>query len=226
MRWHKKSGGKNSVFCDRMTTKDIDNNQKDNTMKKIIYLALIAVIMGFLPTGCEKEEKYNENPSSLSIDGGSVVKKKPQNLGTVNLVIFKVTLRRATTDRPRDHKNCGCLECFGFCDFEWFPDIKKSVHSIVENPSNNDQSLVLMQIINEKQAAMYILEDKEYFEEEFGIDIPLVVPKEALEEACFPDIGITVKEGVYHFVNEQQQIFFDKKNVTSYGYVIVDIEIQ
>lgn len=48
-RWHKKSGGKNSVFCDRMTTKDIDNNQKDNTMKKIIYLALIAVIMGFLP---------------------------------------------------------------------------------------------------------------------------------------------------------------------------------
>ena len=40
---------KNSVFCDRMTTKDIDNNQKDNTMKKIIYLALIAVIMGFLP---------------------------------------------------------------------------------------------------------------------------------------------------------------------------------
>ena len=73
---------KNSVFCDRMTTKDIDNNQKDNTMKKIIYLALIAVIMGFLPTGCEKEKKYNENPSSLSIDGGSVVKKKPQNLGT------------------------------------------------------------------------------------------------------------------------------------------------
>lgn len=51
-------------------------------MKKIIYLALIAVIMGFLPTGCEKEKKYNENPSSLSIDGGSVVKKKPQNLGT------------------------------------------------------------------------------------------------------------------------------------------------
>jgi len=27
-------------------------------------------------------------------------------------------------------------------------------------------------------------------------------------------------------INEQQQIFFDKKNVTSYGYVIVDIEIQ
>lgn len=29
-----------------------------------------------------------------------------------------------------------------------------------------------------------------------------------------------------HKIWEQQQIFFDKKNVTSYGYVIVDIEIQ
>ena len=28
------------------------------------------------------------------------------------------------------------------------------------------------------------------------------------------------------FVNEQQQIFFDKKNVTSYGNVIADIEVQ
>lgn len=73
---------------------------------------------------------------------------------------------------------------------------------------------------------MYILEDKEYFEEEFGIDIPLVIPKKALEEAYLSDIDITVKEGVYNFVNEQQQIFFDKKNVTSYGYVIVDIEVQ
>ena len=195
-------------------------------MKKIIYLALIAVFVGFFSTGCEKEKNTVEKSNSHNIDGSFDVKKKPQNPGTVNLVIFKVTLHRATTDRPRDHKNCGCLECFGFCDFEWFPDIKKSVHSIVENPSNNDQSLVLMQIINEKQAAMYILEDKEYFEEEFGIDIPLVIPKKALEEAYLSDIDITVKEGVYNFVNEQQQIFFDKKNVTSYGYVIVDIEVQ
>ena len=195
-------------------------------MKKIIYLALIAVLLGFFSAGCEKEKRYNENPSSLSIDGGSVVKKKPQNPGTVNILIFKVTLHRATTDRPRDHKNCGCLECFGFCDFEWFPGMKKSVHSIVDNPSNKDQSLILMQIINEKQAAMYILENKEYFEEEFGIDIPLVVPKEALEEAYLSDIDITVKEGVYNFVNEVQQIVFDENKVTSYGYVIVDIEVK
>ncbi len=73
---------------------------------------------------------------------------------------------------------------------------------------------------------MYILENKEYFEEEFGIDIPLVVPKEALEEAYLSDIDITVKEGVYNFVNEVQQIVFDENKVTSYGYVIVDIEVK
>lgn len=61
---------KDNDFFDRMTTKKhINNEQNDKKMKKIIYLALIAVVLGCFSTSCEKENmKGWSNQTSESVN--------------------------------------------------------------------------------------------------------------------------------------------------------------
>ncbi len=186
-------------------------------MKKIIFVTAVVLFAILCFSSCDK---YNKTDTDF------IYKEAPK---PINVGIFRVTLHRATNDRPRDHKKCGCMECFGFCDFEWFPNIEKNLSKsrtpFVEG-SDIDHSIVCMSVLDESHAIMYIMEKREYFEDELGVDAPIFVPDEVICGLQCNAKSIMVNEGEYKFVQEEQYVTINKRKFVSYGYVIVDITMR
>lgn len=193
---------------------------KKNIFRISIAVLLIAVVAACI-FACNKEKVTKKNTMEQPYPS-NVKSSKPT--GTINLPIFKVTLHRSTTDRPRDHKYCGCEYCCGFCDFEWFPDLKTKNY-LADNPSDKDHSIILFNILDKRHAKAYILEKKDYFEKEFGIDAPLSLPEEALKDAGLKYNSITIIDNEYDFIEKEEEVDFNGMKYKSFGSVIVDIDI-
>jgi len=175
-------------------------NKNLKTMKKVMFSALaLSIVMILSMNSCQKEKLVNNNEKNVNIEkvgpGGSItVSGKPH---------------RSTEDRPRDGKNCGCNECFGLCDLS--VDIEVSYSVIIINPINTTISRI------------YFTEDLPNFEEEFGIDEDLIIPKEALSSGKYK--SYILKQGVYSFVEEKGTINNGVKDIHTYGFVDVSHKI-
>ncbi len=187
---------------------------------KRIRILIACVFALFIGAGiffaCQK------NSSELLVNELERVEIQKAKPGEVNVIIFKVTLRREIDERPRDKKPCGCRECFGLCDFVWFPAFKESIAEAFK--TDEHQAPVLIEFDTARnQATLYILEKKDYFESEFGIDSSLDIPEKALENTNFT--SVTIKDGLYTFYPNESKVKYDGTDLISYGTVVVDLSI-
>lgn len=121
-------------------------------------------------------------------------------------------LHRGTDDRPRDGKRCGCSACFGMCDFTVSGDVSGSIVNINPNESGIGST------------TLYLLEEVDHAESEFGIDDDLIVPGNILNGG--PYSSITLKTGEYEFHSVEQLILINGVEIMTYGYVVVESEIS
>lgn len=118
----------------------------------------------------------------------------------VNVVIFKVRIARAST---------GCTRGLGFCDFEWFPDLKKSLKM-------NEIDVKLSEV-NEsgKTGYTYIYSENE---------LPADLPKELLEIKVDNDIETIKRKGISAKISAGEYEF--DKNIGKYGGYKIPVELE
>lgn len=184
---------------------------------KYIIAALLVVFVGIgVFLACQKENRDNKNNNDFSTN--NLLNRKAQTSPDSSFVILKATIRRAIYQRPRDNKVCDCENCFGLCDIQWFPTLQGLF------ATNEHQSPILMKIdVINSCATLYILQEKDYFETEFGVDNSITIPSEALENTNFE--SITINEGLYEFNPQLEEFEYESNLLNSYGSIIVNIDI-
>src|SRR5690554_8110198 len=87
-------------------------------MKKLIYGTLFLAIVGICIVACKKEiTNQTEDPKVETNKKGENENYEKSNWPiSIGITFEPLRIHRATTDRPRDGKNCGCNECFGLCN--------------------------------------------------------------------------------------------------------------
>ena len=130
---------------------------------------------------------------------------------------IKGTPHRGIENRPRDGAKCDCLFCFGICnvsvEFGWK----------FWKMSSNNFGLQLPSV-NAVTGKIYFEGEHEHSETEFGIDDDFVITGEAAEQ--FGINSITIKEGLYEYVDEIVTFIHNGQSYTSYGYVEVNVEVD
>jgi len=188
-------------------------------MKNIILIAFIATIAVCNFTGCEKENATHTQQNLLQ--------PKTDPYGTV---VFSIQLHRLILQRPRDHKYCNCLNCFGLCKAEVFPDIHDALEQLNQVPypiTDQHHSLVALQIIDNNNALLLFLENKDAFEEEFVVDNSVEVPSVCLKQSSGSTYkNIIIREGVYSFHNTSSSLSLYGKTIKTYGYVELEITCE
>jgi hypothetical protein len=189
-------------------------------MKKYIFLTIVAIFtfcICFL-IGCEKNDA-----KTIEIQEQAEIKASSPNPPGVNIIIVSATLRRAV-DKPG--KRCQCFYCLGFCDFEWFPILKSAKSTELELKELDEHSAFVLFEIDSKNnnAIAYVLNKKDYFEKEFGVDIALEIPSEALVGTELKHV--LIKEGLYEFNEITETVNYKDKKLTSYGKVVLDIDFK
>ncbi len=193
-------------------------------MKKKINTTIgifIAIAISFF--SCEK---INDVSKSKDIDNYSNQLPDNNKTGELNLVIIVAQLHRAIEFRPRDGEYCGCVNCFGICQVRFFPGLLEWFRGLLKEskPSDPDESVVLLEFINQQNSKLYLLENREFYEEEFGVDIPIEIPTEALEGTG--RTSVEINSGLYSFVNQMDTISYLGDDYTSYGYILVSTTCQ
>lgn len=180
-------------------------------MKKLIYGTLFLAVVGIGFVACEKEITNELQKSKIESEkeGENNNQEKANWPFSIGITFEPLRIHRATTDRPRDGKNCGCNECFGLCNAPALGD------------GSNDESVLGVELINEKSATIYFLNKKpQNFEKEFGID-------EVVTTKLNNGKIIKFQVGEYS-ADYQEGIFYDKntqQNYNYYGKVNVDYSL-
>ncbi|MCT4562369.1 MAG: hypothetical protein N4A41_13450 [Crocinitomicaceae bacterium] len=187
--------------------------------KKIIALAIlpITIISAITLNSCDKDEIEAAEVKNTVVTTEEELNQRapwpPINVD-VDITFEPIRLARATTDRNRDHKDCGCNECFGVCN-----------RPLIKNPGGSGYlegaigvKLGIEQLTDD-EVMLYMIGD-EYpsnFEEEFGIDEPVVLLGEAG--------SYTLKTGVYQAIAEQgtKNIGTGSKSYNYSGKVLVKL---
>jgi hypothetical protein len=128
-------------------------------MKKNVSIIIgIFIAVAIFSFSCEKMTDISKS-EDIKTSNGQLLDNSKDQPHTLNLVILRAEIRRATKERPRDGKYCGCANCFGLCDFEWFPDLKKLFNSNSILMDTN-KSTILINFIDQQHATVYLLERK------------------------------------------------------------------
>jgi hypothetical protein len=98
------------------------------------------------------------------------------------------------------------------CDFTVSGDVSGSIVNINPNESGIGST------------TLYLLEEVDHAESEFGIDDDLIVPGNILNGG--PYSSITLKTGEYEFHSVEQLILINGVEIMTYGYVVVESEIS
>jgi len=174
--------------------------KKMKTLKHLILLVSISIFGILSINSCKK---------STAID--DVKSKTPQFLtaGGINIdVPFEpIRLARATTDRNRDGKNCGCNECFGLCNRP------------ITSAYSGESGYIGLTQINETTVRIYFLYNlPSNFETEFGIDETTVIECE--------NITYTLKIGEYSAVESNGLVYCELLDeiIEYFAFVEVDID--
>jgi len=188
------------------------------TIKTITLITFLIIGTGIF-SACEKEENNTNTETQEQI---ASVDKVPS--GWFVRMIIRVQLHRPIPERPRDHKPCGCVFCFGMCLAQ------------PKSPSfNNDFDAYNATITFdfEKQiATLDILESVPYAESEFGVDEPVFIPatylpKEILEKYSIGN-GISIIPNEYTHVScDSKAVAIDSKvSRQSFGEVEMNFKIE
>lgn len=176
-------------------------NLNSKKMKKLIngFLVIIAVI--FLTMSCKKEITNQTEKEKV----GSIKEENNENFEksnwpfSIGITFEPLRIHRATTDRPRDGKNCGCNECFGLCNSPALGD------------GSSSESVLGVELIDENIATIYFLHEKpKNFENEFGID-------EVVSTKLNSGKTIKFHRGEYKAVYKEGK-YFDKTTGENHNY--------
>lgn len=192
-----------------------------NIMKKISIILCLIFSIGIFSQSCEKEK--NVKTESIASSPQKIQKSEP-----VTILLIQCQLHRKIEYRPRDHKFCGCVNCFGICDVEIAPWVKDLLRKLQigkkYDVSDKDHSLVFVEISSNNKAKLYILEDRDYFEDEFGIDESIVLEADELYKAGFQ--SVTIESGEYKYKKCQEKVYYENGYYLSYGYVDINIQLK
>lgn len=170
-------------------------------MKKLIYGTLFLALVGICIVACKKEiTNQTEDPKVETNKKGENENYEKSNWPiSIGITFEPLRIHRATTDRPRDGKNCGCNECFGLCNAPALGD------------GRNEESILGVELINEEFATIYFLHKKpNNFEKEFGID-------EVVTTKLNNGQTINFHIGEY-FAIYNEGVFYDKKTGKKHKY--------
>jgi hypothetical protein len=173
-------------------------------MKKLVYSGIFLALVGIGFVACEKEVQNNMQESYIqkSNPDKSITNNDHEKLDwpiSIGITFEPLRIHRATTERPRDGKNCGCNECFGLCNAPAIGD------------GNNDESFIGGELLDSEYAVLFFLNKKPVnFETEFGID-------EEVKLNFTSGHTIKVKTGEYAAVYEEGTIKDNSTN-TKYQY--------
>lgn len=167
--------------------------------KSLVIIITVALFSITAMVSCDKGNNTIKDETSINNTTGE------RAVGGVGLKI-KGKPYRATSDRPRDHKNCGCSSCFGLCEVSLELDIDFTKLCIITDPNGNS-------------TRVYFLEELSNFDTEFGIDNDIAIPKAALEKTKIK--SLTLLNGIYTFVKKTDKITINGEGFTTFGYVDV-----
>ena len=158
----------------------------------ILIFGIIAIVR------CGKDDALLKKPQRTSCS----IEARAAEPGTK--ITIKAKPYRATKDRPRDHKNCGCKECFGICDVSISVGFEFTEVVIIPDADNG-------------VARIYFTKELSNFDTEFGIDNDIEIPPQALENKGIN--SLVLKTGIYTFNEVQDDIVVGSENYVTHGYV-------
>ncbi|RLD54240.1 MAG: hypothetical protein DRJ01_18310 [Bacteroidetes bacterium] len=171
-----------------------------NHLKRKFFILTILLIGIFFAFSCEKNtensKEVNSSPALLKASGVNV-----------DVPFEPIRLARATTNRPRDGKNCGCNECFGLCNRP------------ITSAYNGESSLIGINQIDSNTVQIYFLYNlPSNFDEEFGID-------ETTTLLC-QNVTYTLKIGEYNAIESTGYVYSEylTENIEYFGVVEVDLD--
>jgi hypothetical protein len=164
------------------------------------FLAVVIAVFGLLFTlSCERSNESDNglNPTQQFLPVGGI---------NVDIPFEPIRLARATTDRNRDGKNCGCNECFGLCN--------RPITSVY----GGESSYIGLTQISETSVGIYFLYSlPNNFETEFGIDETIILECE--------NHTYSLKIGEYSAFEESGLVYCERfdENIEYFAFVEVDI---
>ena len=120
---------------------------------------------------------------------------------------------RAVEERERDGKECGCKFCFGLCDVGIEVELDLKDFGLVTDLPNNKADIYLLDNLSNAKE-----------EDEFGVDLDLVIPDFYLNGTGLSEL--TILQGLYDYTPQLEMIVIDDIEYTSYGRATVDIAYQ
>jgi hypothetical protein len=173
------------------------------------YIIVLVLILGI--SACnETEPVYETSKTELKSSGENENNGIPSEILAQQAGFVKLKGRpyRATEERERDLKNCGCKFCFGVCEVEFELDLEDIL-----------KGFTVAHVPGKSTATFYLTEPVGHNETEFGVDNFLILPS---TQTGFPE-DLSLDLGVYHFVHQQSSITFNGETQTTYGYVILNV---
>jgi hypothetical protein len=183
-------------------------------MKKVIIFEL-GIILSFLfaLTNCNEKQADLITTNSEIENINQVI--SANNLKSVSAnedeaVFLGLAAHRAIHTRPRDGKICYCDHCFGICQVhpigcDW------TIRSILVPNSNNSSGV------------LYIIDNLDYAESEFGVDDNYDIPSSSLSGTKYETI--TILRDVYDYQFEEDTITVGNNSFLSFGKVTIDLTI-
>lgn len=179
---------------------NLNNIKKIRKLKKMIFGGLYLALVGIGFIGCEKDHlpttvqnedaKIFHNDNQLKVADGGWWE-----------IFDEIRIHRATTERKRDGKNCGCNECFGLCN------------------APHGKGIIAVNNIDGKTATIAIINTSGIndFDKEFGVDEPIELNNGHYE--------VTIRKGVYTAERKDGVIKTENGNEYNY-YAIVHVQIE
>lgn len=161
----------------------------------------------------KKSEKYTSTNVGNFVkltgeDPNNPDKFKRTNGDGINVGIFKVKIARASTN---------CVDGWGFCEFEWFPDFKdmgKDEGPIVKMDLNRIEDIKNAEDHGQKLGYTYIYSAEK---------IPSDMPEELLNLTIDNDLQTSINKGIIAEINKGVYKF--DKNIGAYGGYKIPVEI-
>jgi len=187
-------------------------------IKKITLIIFLIIGIGFF-SACEKEEN---NTNTGTQEQTTIIAKGP--IDWFFGIIVRIQLHRPIPERPRDHKPCGCVNCFGMC----MTQPKSSVFNTDFDAYNG----MIMFDFENLTATLDILESVSYAEAEFGVDEPVFIPATYLPKEIIEKYSI--EKGISIIPNEYTHVSCNNKTVAidskvsrkSFGEVAMNFKIE
>jgi hypothetical protein len=159
-----------------------------------------------------------EKGNAKSLDSGQGYYHKAEKGGPYVKAGGTWNIARKTEYRPRDGKNCGCVECIGLCNF-------KGKAGIVTSADNEGDGVIVTDSSTSNSATFYILFQHPESEIEFVVDDTVDIPVESIEG--HPNLErFAVLPGDYEYEGIGGTIEFEGQSRDYYGTVDIHVLVE